>query len=450
MTTLTILLSLGGLLLLSGFFSGSEIALFSVPLTRVRALADEGVKGAKALYQLKSNPERLLVTLLIGNNIVNIGAASLATYVATEAFGSAGVGIATGGMTLLVLFFGEIIPKTYAASHALRLSLFTAPLFLWMTRLALPIVLPFEAISRLVLPRSRTIPSVTEAEIRALTQLGHQSGAIEEHERQLIERAFALDTTRAWQVMTPRTEIFAWPADQKLSEIADELDVVPYSRIPLHGESMDEIVGVLYVREAYEALKAGRGDLPLGSVGRQPLFVPHTVSLVQLFGNFRSRRIHMGIVVDEHGGTDGIVTMEDILEELVGEIVDERDLPEESVVRVDQNEIIVDAGTDLKEINQLLGTRFPVLEHRTINGVLLDRFGRVPQAGESLELDEVKIEVLEASETQVHRVRIRSFPDLEGRDEVELEAERASAEGSTAERSAAPQSIEDGDLPEDA
>jgi len=414
MTTLATILSLGGLVMLSGFFSGAEIALFSVPVTRARALADEGVHGAKALYQLKSNPERLLVTLLIGNNVVNIGAASVATYAATEAFGSAGVGIATGGMTLLVLFFGEIIPKTYAAAHALKLSLLAAPLFLWLTRLALPIVLPFEAISRLVLPRSRTIPSVTESEIRALTQLGHQSGAIEEHERELIERAFALDTTRAWEVMTPRTEIFAWPAEQTLASIADELESVPYSRIPLYGESMDEIVGVLYLRDAYEALNAGRGDLALGALGRKPLFVPHSVSLVQLLGDFRSRRIHMGVVIDEHGGTDGIVTLEDILEELVGEIVDERDLHEDSVVRVGGNEIIVEAGTDLKEINQLLGTSFPVLEHRTVNGVLLDRFGRVPEAGERLDLDGVEIEVLEASETQVQRVRIRRAPAAEG------------------------------------
>ena len=407
MTTLATILSLGWLVMLSGFFSGAEIALFSVPLTRARALAEEGVHGAKALYQLKSNPERLLVTLLIGNNVVNIGAASVATYAATEAFGSAGVGIATGGMTLLVLFFGEIIPKTYAAAHALKLSLLAAPLFLWLTRLALPIVLPFEAISRLVLPRSRTIPSVTESEIRALTQLGHQSGAIEEHERELIERAFALDTTRAWEVMKPRTEIFAWPARETLASIADQLESVPYSRIPLYGESLDEIVGVLYLRDAYEALNAGRGDISLGSLGREPLFVPHSVSLVQLLGNFRSRRIHMGIVVDEHGGTDGIVTLEDILEELVGEIVDERDLHEDSVVRVTGSEIIVEAGTDLKQINPLLGTSFPVLEHRTVNGVLLDRFGRVPEAGERLHLDGVEIEVLEASETQVQRVRIR-------------------------------------------
>ncbi len=407
MTTLTTLVLLGALVLLSGVFSGSEIALFSVPLTRARALADEGVKGAKALYQLKSNPERLLVTLLIGNNVVNIGAASVATYAATEAFGSAGVGIATGGMTLLVLFFGEIIPKTYAAAHALRMSLIVAPLFLWLSRLALPIVLPFEAVSRLILPSSRSIPSVTEAEIRALTQLGHQAGAIEEHERELIERAFALDATRAWEVMTPRTEIFAWPASHRLSEIAEELDRVPYSRIPLQGESMDDIVGVLYVRDAYEALNAGMVDVSLGSLAREPLFVPHSVSLVQLLSDFRGRRIHMGVVVDEHGGTDGIVTLEDILEELVGEIADERDLPEESVIRIGHGELLVDGGTDLKEINQILDTRFPVLEHRTVNGLLLDSFGKVPAVGDSIELDGVRMDVVAASDTQVQRVRMR-------------------------------------------
>ena len=402
-----ILLLLGSLVLLSGVFSGAEIALFSVPLTRAKALADEGVRGAQALARLKSNPERLLVTLLIGNNVENIGAASVATYAATEAFGSAGVGIATGGMTLLVLFFGEIIPKTFAAAHALKLSLLTAPMFLW---LALPIVLPFEAISRLVLPSSATLPSVTESEIRALTQLGHQSGAIEEHERQLIERAFALDTTRAWEVMTPRTEIFAWPAERELGEIATELSDVPYSRIPVHGDSLDDITGVLYVRDAFEALVAGRREAKLATLARGPFFVPHSVSLVQLLAEFRSRRIHMGVVVDEHGGTDGIVTLEDILEELVGEITDELDIPDESIVRVGRDEILADGGTDLKEINQLFDTGFHVHEHRTVNGLLLDGLGRVPDPGETLDLDGVRIEVLEASETQVQRVRISKLP----------------------------------------
>ncbi len=416
-------LLLGLLVLLSGVFSGAEIALFSVPLTRAKALANEGVRGAHALARLKSNPERLLVTLLIGNNVVNIGAASIATYVATEALGSAGIGIATGGMTLLVLFFGEIIPKTFAAAHALKLSLIIAPLFLWLTRLALPIVLPFEAVSRLVLPRSATIPSVTESEIRALTQLGHQSGAIEEHERELIERAFALDATRAWEVMTPRTEIFAWSQKRKLGDIAAELSDLPYSRIPVYGESLDDITGVLHVRDAYEALIAGRNVVELGELSREPFFVPHSVSLVQLLGDFRSRRLHMGVVVDEHGGTDGIVTLEDILEELVGEITDELDIPDESIVRIGKGEILVDGSTDLKEIDHLFGTRFPVSEHRTVNGLLLDGFGRVPGAGEILDTEGVRIEVLKASDTQVQRVRI-SRP---GKDPAEKPAEGESA-----------------------
>ena len=401
-----ILVLLGFLVLLSGVFSGSEIALVSVPFTRAEALAAEGVRGAQALKRLKSNPERLLVNLLIGNNVVNIGAASIATYAATEAFGSAGVGIATGGMTLLVLFFGEIIPKTYAAAHALKLSLLTAPMFLWLTRLALPIVLPFEAISRLVLPNSRTIPSVTESEIRALTLLGHEAGAIEEHERELIERAFALDAMRAWEVMTPRTEIFAWPAERTLGEIATELSDVPYRRIPVYGGSLDDMTGVLYVRDAFEALIAGRHDAKLGTLAREPFFVPHSVSLVQLLADFRSRRIHLGIVVDEHGGTDGIVTLEDILEELVGEITDELDIPDDSIVHVGRDEILADGGTDLKEINQLFDTEIPVLEHRTVNGLLLDEFGRVPDRSETHELEGVRIEVLESTETQVQRVRI--------------------------------------------
>ncbi len=247
----------------------------------------------------------------------------------------------------------------------------------------------------------------------------------------MIERAFALDTTRAWEVMTPRTEIFAWPAKRTLGEIATELRDVPYSRIPVYGDSLDEITGVLHVRDAFEALVAGRHDVTLGTLAREPLFVPHSVSLVQLLAEFRSRRIHMGVVVDEHGGTDGIVTLEDILEELVGEITDELDIPDESIIRIGRDEILVDGGTDLKEINQLFDTDFPVQEHRTVNGLLLDGFGRVPDPGEKLELGGVLIEVLEASETQVQRVRIARL----SQDQAAEPDERIQADAGSRDRS---------------
>ncbi len=411
MTATVLLLIL--LIVLSGFFSGGEIALFSVPRTRAEALADEGRRGARALVKVKSNPERLLITILIGNNVANIGAASVATYAATEAFGSAGIGIATGGMTLLVLFFGEIVPKSFAASRALGISLVIAPLFLWLSRVLTPLVTPLEALTRAVLPgKAHSLPAVTEAEIRALTEIGHETGAIDEHEREIIERAFNLDTTRAWEVMTPRVEIVAWPADRKLSEIAAELQIVPYSRIPVYGESLDEITGILYVRDAYQALLAGQSEVPLGDLAREPLFVPATVPLTQLLGEFRARRIHLGIVVDEHGGTDGIVSLEDVLEELVGEIDDELDVPEEPFTRVGRDSIVVDGGADLKEINQLFGTSLPVLEHRSLNGFLLEAFGRVPEPRETVETQGIRFQVLSASETQVTRARLTRIEGL--------------------------------------
>ena len=410
MTVLIVVLAV--LVALSGFFSGSEIAFFSVPDTRAQALAKEGRRGAKALVRLKSNADRLLITLLIGNNVVNIGAASVATYAATEAFGSAGVGIATGGMTLLVLFFGEIVPKSFAAANAESISIAIAPLFLALSKALTVFVVPLEALTRTVLPASEgVIPTVTEAEIRTLTEIGHEVGEIDPHERRIIQQAFKLDTTQAWDVMTPRVGIFAWPAERSLSDIASELPTVPFSRIPVYGASLDDIEGILYVRDAYQALVSGQRDVTLGRLAREAMFVPATVVLSQLLPEFQARRIHAGIVVDEHGGTDGLITLEDILEELVGEIVDETDVPTESFQRVGKDTILVEGAVDLREINHFFNCTLPVLEHRSLNGYLLQVFGRVPDPRESVEVEGLSIEVVSSSDTQVTRARITRNPE---------------------------------------
>jgi CBS domain containing-hemolysin-like protein len=405
MTATLIVLAI--LIIASGFFSGGEIALFSISRARARGLHEQGRRGAGALVALKANPERLLVTLLIGNNVANIGAASVATYSATLAFGSAGVGIATGAMTLLVLFFGEIVPKSFAARNAESFALIIAPFVVLLGRLMAPLSAPFVALTRVIVPQNTVLPSVTEAEIRSLTEIGHRGGAIEEHERELIERAFLLDSTRAWQVMTPRVDVQAWADSTKLSEIADQLASVRFSRIPIYGGSLDDVTGVVYVRDAYQALAEDRGDARLADLARPPFFVPATIPLVQLLGEFRARRVHMGIVIDEHGGTDGLVSLEDILEELVGEIDDERDRPTEPLRRVGRDEIVADAAAELKEVNQAFGTDLPVQEHRSLNGLLLESFGRVPGVGETVEIDGVTIEVIAAEETQVLRVRLK-------------------------------------------
>jgi CBS domain containing-hemolysin-like protein len=396
------------LLVLSGFFSGSEIACFSVSQARARAMAEEERPGAAALVALKSTPDRLLITILIGNNVVNIGAASLATYIATRAVGSAGVGLATGVVTLLVLFFGEILPKSFFSAHADRAALLAAPVLQGLSKALFFLVTPLAALTRRMVPRGsrRGGQRVSEGEIRKLTQMGHVSGTIEEHERELIERTFLLDTTRAWEVMVPRVDVFAWPDDRTLAEIADELAEVPYSRIPVYDESLDDVTGILYVRDAYRALVDGRSDVPLAELAREPFFVPETLTLIEVLGQFQAQRVHMGLVVDEYGGTDGLVTLEDVLEELVGDIVDEVDVPEERFIPVGRHEALVDGSTDLRRINEYFDTSLPGVEHRSLNGYLLEELGRVPQPGEVIERGEVRVEVLGANDTQVTRARL--------------------------------------------
>ncbi|WP_420633650.1 hemolysin family protein [Candidatus Palauibacter sp.] len=395
------------LLVLSGFFSGAEIALFSLGEPRVRALAREKRPGARALEKLKQNPERLLITILIGNNVANIGGAAVATYTATELFGSAGVGLATGVMTLLVLVFGEVTPKSFAARNAERLSLLSAPFITGLGRVLLPVVLPFEWLVRRVLPDDESATHVSEWEIRAMARLGHQAGDIEAHERQFIDRVFTLDRLRAREIMTPRVDILAWEDSRSLGDIAEGLTDLRFSRIPIYGESLDDVTGVLYRTEAYRALLAGEHDIPLARLAREPYFVPESVTLIELLEQFRARRVHMGLVVDEHGGLDGLVTLEDILEELVGDIVDETDEPEEPIVQVGRNEIVADGGAELREINHFFGTAFPVLDYRSLNGFLLGELGRVPEAGEYLDHGDVRIHVLATTDTQVTRARIR-------------------------------------------
>lgn len=399
------------LLAMSGFFSGVEIAFFSISQTRARSLAEEGKRGANALVRLKANPERLLITILIGNNVANIGAASVATYAATQLFGSAGVGLATGVMTLLVLFFGEITPKSFAVSNSMRLSLGAAPVIETLQRALSPLVRPLERITRWILPKAKDgSGGVSEMEIRRLSQMAYLSGMIDERERRLIEQAFLLDTTKARDAMTPRVEIFAWPETLTVGEIADELRSLPYSRIPIYEDTVDRITGVVHLRDLYQAISSGRRLSTLRELAREPFVVPEMMPLSTLLEEFQNRRIHLGIVVDEYGGTDGLITLEDILEELVGEIHDEVDVPEEQIVRLGRNKILVDASAELRDINHFFNTAFPVDEHRSLNGYLLNELGRVPKRGETTEREGVRIEVLGASDTQITQCRLVRLP----------------------------------------
>ncbi len=308
----------------------------------------------------------------------------------------------------------QALARAIAVERAEPLAL-TLAVPVWLLSFPLiPLWWPAEALVGLVSPNAaKALPRITDRELRDLVGSGNGEPEIDEHERRLIQRAFELDQTTAYDTMTPRVDIFAWPETCSLAEIAPRLSSVRFSRVPLYRESIDRITGVLYVRDAYQALISGQHDVELRALAREPLLVPGSVTLDKLLPDFQTRRIHMGIVIDEYGGTDGLITLEDILEELVGEIVDETDVAEDPIIRLSRNDILVDGGADLREINHFFNTAFPLLEHRSLNGYLLGVLGRVPEAGEKFTQEGVSIEIIEASDTQVLRAKLTRIPQAD-------------------------------------
>ena len=422
-----ILSALIAAILVSAFLSAAELSIFMLSEARVRALAEQGPRGAVALAALRARPERTLVLLRLLDATADVSAGVFTVYLGFQYFldpvGATSLGdvlvytrepdfllplaLLVAAVSLVAVYIGELLPLGLAANHGVRLSLAIAPAVLLATRVLSPFLLAIARLANIRSDRRETTTTITETGIRQLNVLGHNEGEIEEHERELIDRAFRLNDTKTWEIMTPRVDVHAWRDSLKLADIASEFGTVLYSRVPVYGENIDDITGVLYVRDAYQALLSGQRDVVLKSLAREPLIVPGSLPLMKLLRDFQNRRIHMAVVVDEYGGTDGVVTLEDVIEELVGEIVDETDETEEGIVRVSRNEIVAVGDSDLREINHIFNTALPQLEHRSLNGFLLEELGHVPAAGERLEREGVMIEVLEATDTQVTRARLR-------------------------------------------
>lgn len=409
-------------LLLSALISAAETAVFSVGESRLRTLQEEGFRGAEELAHLRAEPRPFQTAFHLANTVANLIPMGLLAGAGAVDWGIFGFLLTLPGAVIVVVLVGELLPRALAAQHPIRVALASAPILTWAERLVRPLLAPLVRLEGFIAHRVRGPEAATatpeEREVREMTTLGKEEGVVEEEEHLLVERAFRLDELTAWEIMTPRVDVFAWNDALSLERIVDGLANVPYSRVPVYGENIDDVTGILYVREAYETYASGRGDTSLAAISREPFFVPGSLSLTRLLRAFQARRIHMGIVMDEFGGTDGLVTLEDVLEELVGEIVDEVDVPEEMIVRVSQNEVIVDGSTDLRDINRYFGTAFlPVAEHRSLNGYLLHELGRVPEDREIVERDGVRIEVVEATDTQVTRARLTRDPSGSGRGE---------------------------------
>jgi CBS domain containing-hemolysin-like protein len=417
--------ALAAAILVSSLLSAAELSIFMLTESRVRALAEQGRRGATALVSLRARPERTLVLLRLVDAAADVSTGVFTAFLGFQAFHLndpslqvshvvLGFAALVAAVSLVAVYLGELIPLGLAANHGVRLSLMIAPTVLFFTGALSPLLVVIARLANIRSDRRENNATITESGVRQLSVLGHTE-ELEEHERELIERAFQLDDAKAWEVMTPRVDVFAWRDAMKLADIADEIGAAGFSRVPVYGENIDDITGVLHARDAYEALLTGqKQEMTLRELAREPLIVPGSLSLTKLLRYFQTRRIHMAIVVDEYGGTDGVVTLEDVIEELVGPINDETDEADTAIVRVSRTEVIADGDTDLRDINQMFNTSLSQQEHRSVNGYLLEELGHVPEPGEKLEREGILIEVVEATDTQVTRARFRRIRGGDG------------------------------------
>jgi len=393
----------GLLLFASALLTGSYEAVARISRSNLRTLEEEGFAGAVALAQLREDRDAARMTVLLFTTVFDLSALGIVALTGVATWGTTGPVTSTVVGVIVVLVAGSIVPNVIATRRPVRIALRTAPVLLQVVRLVRPITAPVTSMEE----REGEEPLRSgQRELLEIQEIGEEAGVLEEAENRLVERAFRLDDRTAWDVMVPRVDVFSWKEDLTLEEIVAELADVPYSRVPVYRESIDDVTGIVYVREIYERFARGDRSVRLGALAREPFFVPGSLSLTQLLQDFQARRIHMGIVADEFGGTDGLVTMEDILEELVGEIRDETDVEDDEIVHISDDVLECDASVDVRDLDEALGIALPKVEHRSLNGFILEELGHVPQGGTSLEAAGVRIDILEASETQVLRARL--------------------------------------------
>lgn len=384
------------LIVFSAFFSGAETAFMSIPKLRILHLIEQKKKNAQIIYNLRMNPHRLLVTILIGNNLANISAASVAGVVGQSIFKNLGLGIAIGFMTLIILIFGEIIPKAYSIRYSEKISLFIAPIVLFFTYFFYPVSISLDFINVLIkkFGSKEKKPLVTEEEVHTIIKVGEHEGSIKKEEREMISSIFEMDDTEVKEIMVPRVDIFALNYDRKINDVIYEIINKGYSRIPVYNKTIDNIKGIVYVKDILTYLAKGNLNAQLKEMMKPALFVTENRIISTLLKHFKEKKIHIALVVDEYGGTQGLVTIEDILEELVGEIYDETDIPEKFIKIINDNVSKVDGKTNLDEVNKILNLNLEENEdYETISGYIFYKIGRVPVEGEEFYIENMKFKI---------------------------------------------------------
>ncbi|MFC2135703.1 hemolysin family protein [Bacteroidota bacterium] len=397
------------LLFLSGLFSGAEVALVSLSEIQLRKLLRRKKAGSEAIRKLKRNPQRMIITILIGNNIANISASVLATYIAGDLFGSKGAGIAIGVMTFLVLIFGEITPKSYSAAHSEKVSLLMAKPLWIMGRILSPLITAFEWMTDRALQlfgaKKGKKKLLTEEELKIAIEIGAEHKAIEHKEKRLLKNVLDFNDITAGEVMTERHRMFCLDANMKIRDALPIIAESPYSRTPLFLGSLDNITGVVLKQDVLEAINDNEQHLALRDISIKPFFVNEDVVIDELFKIFQEKHRHIAIVIGKKGHTAGLVTIEDLLEELVGEIIDETDITPNKLMRIDKKTTLADGETPPKYVNSFFNTNIPE-NYETLHDYLVDIYGKMPPRGQDVKIKKFTYHVEEIGEGNIERIKI--------------------------------------------
>jgi len=402
---------LAALIFLSGFFSSAETALFSISKAKAVHLAkQEGLTNA-LIKKMKDDPHRLLSTILIGNNLANVGASALATAITLNLVASNAVGIATGIMTFLILIFGEIFPKSVATRNNILIAkLVIIPLY-WLSLLFTPIILMLNFIPKLTGKLKRK-PHVTEEELLTFVEVVKEEGGIEEAEKELIHNIFEFDDTSASEIMTPRADMFIINGDAPFN--LEEIAKSGFTRFPVIEGDIDHIIGILNIKDLLMHQMTCEALIDVKKIMREPYFVPENIKLDRLLQQFKRRKQHMAIVVDEHGGVSGLITLEDALEEIVGEIIDETDKFESRIVKLQKDVWRVLGKSEIGEVNQKLQVDIPdSKEYDTFSGYILNQIGRIPQEQEEISVGNLAVTVNAMEGTRIKEYIVKKNEAVE-------------------------------------
>lgn len=402
---------------LSGFFSASETAL-----TAFKGTDLDKIKEPKKLELLKKwmkNPNEMLTGMLLGNNIVNISTSSIATALTFAILGNNGsaIAIATALTTIIILIFGEITPKVIARSSSAKVAGTVIIPIYFLTLIATPIIKILMLTSRIVsslfgIQLKNENLMVTQKDIISYINMGEVEGVIEREEKSMLHSVFELGGTRAREVMTPRISMFAISSEKTLEEIWDEIKERGFSRIPVYSNNgIDDIIGILYLKDLMDIVKSKKMNTRVGEIARDPYFIPENKPIMEILKEFKTRRVHIAIVLDEYGGTSGVLTIEDLIEEIVGEIQDEHDnIDIDPIRKVEDGHYEVDATLNIDTLNREIHTNLPTSNtYDTLGGFIEEELKKVANIGDSIYISNIQISVIEMDKIRISKVSIKKI-----------------------------------------